>query len=316
MTSPPTVAVVICTKDRPDELRRCLASVVSIRDQVREILVVDNGSATDETRRVAENAKVACVREERRGLSAARNRALAEVTSDIVAFTDDDCEPTREWIPALIAAFDDERVGCVTGRTSLAPGADRMQRVVADYLLGPRAASPRAIRPQDLRGVYTRGIAGVGANMAFRLSAIRTTGGFPEIFESSGDDAYMFVAILRAGYEIRYEPAAVVVQRHRDTLSSQAARTFAYGRNTIVLFEYLATVEGGRYDFARNVLHAAAARLLVATRYLIRLQLAQVVLSAAQIAGMIAGTITAPAKLPPIRREIGARRAAAAEWRS
>ncbi len=39
----PDVSVVICTRARPDELRRCLESLVALRTRPREIVVVDNG---------------------------------------------------------------------------------------------------------------------------------------------------------------------------------------------------------------------------------------------------------------------------------
>src|SRR5215207_5233954 len=39
-----TLTVVICTKDRPDLLKRCLDAVVAIRPSWVEIMVVDNAS--------------------------------------------------------------------------------------------------------------------------------------------------------------------------------------------------------------------------------------------------------------------------------
>jgi len=45
------VSLVICTRDRPDRLRRCLESVAALSFQAAEIIVVDNGSRREATRR-------------------------------------------------------------------------------------------------------------------------------------------------------------------------------------------------------------------------------------------------------------------------
>lgn len=44
-----TLTVVICTKDRPDLLKRCLDAVVAVRPNWAEVLVVDNASRTAAT---------------------------------------------------------------------------------------------------------------------------------------------------------------------------------------------------------------------------------------------------------------------------
>ncbi|MGH6998049.1 MAG: glycosyltransferase family 2 protein, partial [Phenylobacterium sp.] len=42
---PPSVSVVICTRDRPEELRRCLASLPAQTLRPLEVIVVDNASS-------------------------------------------------------------------------------------------------------------------------------------------------------------------------------------------------------------------------------------------------------------------------------
>src|SRR5688572_29264099 len=73
--SPPlhSVSVVICTRDRPEELARCLASLPQQTYPPREIIVVDNASRDLRTREVVRNAHAVYVREDRPGLDIARN---------------------------------------------------------------------------------------------------------------------------------------------------------------------------------------------------------------------------------------------------
>ena len=87
---PPSVSVVICTRDRPEELRRCLASLPAQTLRPLEVIVVDNASSGEATRTAALNAGVVYVREDRPGLDYARNTGAATARGEIVAYTDDD----------------------------------------------------------------------------------------------------------------------------------------------------------------------------------------------------------------------------------
>src|SRR5262245_13064210 len=90
--------VIVCTRDRPELLEGCLAALATQDHPSYEVLVVDNASRGPETRELADawNARYVC--EERPGLDRARNRALRESASPIVAFTDDDARPEPGWL--------------------------------------------------------------------------------------------------------------------------------------------------------------------------------------------------------------------------
>ena len=94
-----SVSVVIPTHNRVELLRRALRSVVGQTRPADEIIVVDDGSE-DATREVV-NAEFASVRylwQANQGVSAARNRGIAESTSRWIAFLDSD----DEWRPAKL----------------------------------------------------------------------------------------------------------------------------------------------------------------------------------------------------------------------
>jgi len=304
----PSVTVAICTKDRPEELRRCLASCAAIRDQVEETLVVDNGSGTDETRRVAEAAGVRCVREERRGLSAARNRAIDEARGEVIAFTDDDCEVAPEWIAALRQPFRDPRVGCVTGRTIVPESASAAQRTIGRNSGGARGEVPFRIEPGAADRLFDRAIAGIGANMSFRRDLLRDTGGFPEELLTSGDDVYMFNAVLRAGFSIEYAPAAVVAHHHRETIGQHARRTFRYGRDAVTLYAWLSRERGGASLFALNLVRQVAVRVVSIAKLVVTLSFARALFNASALCGLVAGTVAMPLRWRAIGREVRRRR--------
>ena len=95
-------SVAVCTRERPAELARCLASLSALSPPPREIVVVDNAPTSDATRRVTKDVPgVRYVREPRAGLAVARNTAVGATTADILAFTDDDVTVGPDWIAGV-----------------------------------------------------------------------------------------------------------------------------------------------------------------------------------------------------------------------
>jgi glycosyltransferase involved in cell wall biosynthesis len=91
-----TATVVIPTYNRCDVVRRALDSIFAQTWQPDEVIVVDDGS-TDETGALVqrEYPEVIYIRQANAGVSAARNRGIAEASSEWIAFLDSD----DEWKP-------------------------------------------------------------------------------------------------------------------------------------------------------------------------------------------------------------------------
>lgn len=114
MSAPETIAVCVCSYERPASLARCLASLERLAvgwagDEAVRLIVVDNARSRTAEPVVARHAgtsrfRVDYVSEPKKGLSQARNAALraalaAEV--DAFAFIDDDEVATPGWLAAL-----------------------------------------------------------------------------------------------------------------------------------------------------------------------------------------------------------------------
>ncbi len=91
----PAVSVIVCTRDRTDQLRPCLESLLALRTRPDEVLVVDNCPTDDSTRKLCADLRVRYLREELPGQARARNRGIIEAGGDLIAFTDDDCVVDR-----------------------------------------------------------------------------------------------------------------------------------------------------------------------------------------------------------------------------
>lgn len=214
-----TVSVVICTHQRAAGLRRTLLSVVEqARQSDAEVLVVDNGSTDDTAAVVGSFASVRYVREDRLGLCHARNRGWREARAPVVAFLDDDAVAAPGWLAAVRKAFsgEDASVGCVGGA------------VLPDWELPPPPWLSRSVslgltivdwpgerrRLTDLSAEWL-----VGANLACRVAALDTVGGFHPWLDRRGGrllssgEVFLEKQLMQRGYACVYEPAMCVYHR-------------------------------------------------------------------------------------------------------
>jgi len=127
-----SISVIVITRSRCRQLKRCLDSLARLVRQPDELIVVDNGS-TDDTREMvlAYEAPfpVRYVCESREGIAFARNSGVRQSVGDICAFTDDDAVVEPDWLAAVESAFlRDPTIGIVGGRIENLP-CDRKDAV-------------------------------------------------------------------------------------------------------------------------------------------------------------------------------------------
>jgi cellulose synthase/poly-beta-1,6-N-acetylglucosamine synthase-like glycosyltransferase len=249
--------VIVPTAGRPDDLRRCLASLAVLDHPRLEIVVVDNRPDEEATRHVVEHAagvdrRVRYVPERRPGSSVARNRGLVETHADIVAFTDDDVEVDRLWLRWMIEPFmQDEQVQVVTGLVLPAAYDTPQQQVFEEHAgfgkgFGRRVYDMGPNRPRDqMLYPYWGAPFGSGNSMAFRRHALVAIGGFdPALGVGSlalaGGDIESFTHIVLRGGRLVYEPRAVVWHDHRRSEAALTRQLFNYGvGSTAILTKWL-----------------------------------------------------------------------------
>ncbi len=273
----PAVTVVVCTRDRPDGVRRCVEALQRLRYDKLEILIVDNAPSDGRcesmvaTLRGADD-RIRYVREPRPGLSCARNRGVAEAAGEIVAFTDDDVRVDELWLDAVVRGFErDPSVACVTGLVASA-SLEHPAEQFFDGRVFWSSNCEHALHVLEPAGERSRlhpwaaGGFGTGANVAFRLSVLRSLGGFDECLGAGsptqgGEDLDIFVRVLRAGYALSYEPDALVWHDHRVSEASLRAQMHGYGRGlSAYLTKYLISPRTGpevRRRLVVGLLHAA-----------------------------------------------------------
>lgn len=254
-----SVSVVVCTRNRPEQLAQCLRSLQSLSQPPHQILVVDNAPSTDATlQMVAQTSEIDYVLEPRPGLSVARNTGIRHSTGDIIAFTDDDVLVHPDWIIRLAQGFRDARVMAVTGLMLPAELETEAQLIFQRGSGGPgwgyRALTfdTQFFEQMKHRGVPVWRI-GAGANMAFRRKAFDLVGYFDERLGAGAagcsEDSELWYRLLAEGWLCHYEPASVVFHYHRSNLDSLKQQMYQYMRGHVAAL----LVQFARYRHRGNL---------------------------------------------------------------
>lgn len=221
---------------RPAVPERPLVSVVvpafnaawSIADTLRSIraqtltsfrcVVVDDGSTEDMAEAIAGgtggDARFAVVRQDNRGLAAARNRGFEEATAPFAAFIDSDDLWHPEFLSRLVAAL------------RAAPGApfayahslriDRRNGVI------PTARWPHVPR-HDLEGLLAINTVSSGSAAVFRTDMLRQAGGFDPAFRAQGaegaEDWHLFLRLAAVAPPVLVDEALAVYRLNERGMS-------------------------------------------------------------------------------------------------
>jgi GT2 family glycosyltransferase len=245
VASPPSVSVVVPTYRRPADVARCVDSLLATRYPRLEVIVVDNAPQEPETaalvaKRFSAEPRVRYLRECTPGASRARNLGVRSAHGEVIAFTDDDVVVDQHWIAALthtLVANPD--IDCVTGLVMPVTLDTPVQLWFEQFGGFNRGYQQRVFDLGDRRGdtllyPYTAGAFGGLGNAAFRRSALRQPDAFdvtlgPGTPAFGAEDQDAFVALVRAGGRLLYEPAALVRHRHREDYAELRWQVFSYG---------------------------------------------------------------------------------------
>jgi glycosyltransferase involved in cell wall biosynthesis len=217
----PLISVVVPTRDRPDQLERCLASLErQTVSELIEVIVVDDGSsnraAVEEA--VAGRPRARLVRQAGAGPAAARNSGVRAARGTYICLTDDDCEPRAEWAERLAASL---KGGAAAAGVTLS-GSPRDPLAEASELIAG-ALSPAENGEEGLAFAPSNNL-GCRAEL---LAALPFDETFPV---AAGEDRDWCARLRAAGHVLVREPAAVVVHGQELGLEDFWNQQVRYGR--------------------------------------------------------------------------------------
>ncbi len=237
------VSVIICTRNRPSYVYKCLNELRKSTSLPQEIIVVDNAPSDDKTREVVKQfLEVVYVAEPRIGLDIARNTGISKAGCSIVAFTDDDVLVNPLWVYRVWETFQTASVAAMTGLVIATALDTEAQFIFEKYWSFNRGYLDKIYDEAYFSASLSKGPPvweiGAGANMAFRKSIFEEVGYFHELLDvgaaGCNGDSEMWYRILAKGYNIHYNPRAIAFHEHRAEIQDLKKQLFNYMRGYTV----------------------------------------------------------------------------------
>ena len=234
--SRPLISVVVPTRDRPELLRRCLDRLTpgmqTLDGEQYEVIVTDDGNSDGARLELAAtHAWVRVIKGPRNGPAANRNTGARVARGTWIAFTDDDTEPSAQWLSAFMQAYT-ESVRVYEGQTTCEGGF----------------GSPLFHAPENLTGGKLW-----SCNILISSAAFAAIGGFDEAFRYPHmEDQDLRLRLHAAGERILFVREAIV--NHPPRRQPPGDRLGAY-RESEVRYMY-------KHDAARPVRAVLYARII------------------------------------------------------
>lgn len=192
------LSVVIPVYGRGPHLDRVVAALRAQTLPVGEIIISHSGT-DDPTPRFARESGVTVLHSpERLYAGAARNRGLDNVTTEWVAFIDEDIIVDPDWHMSLLEVIAERRADCIVGAIDYAEsgGYWGLCQWIVEFSALHSYMTER----------YVHG--GASANMSVKVEAFRATGAFPEDLRM-GQDTMSQALFRSAGHKIWFASRAV-----------------------------------------------------------------------------------------------------------
>lgn len=227
----PSVSIIVCSKDRPDDLIAALASIRSCDEVGRqaELIVVEE---CPEAREIPD-VRYVHLPPLGRGFGHARNSGMKAASGDILLFIDDDCRAAPGWASALLRPFRSDP--SVLGAAGAVLVKDCGPIGYAEHVLGFPGGGLRSLHDARGRTMPTRHLS--TCNCSYRRTALEQIGGFPEETPWGGEDALVAERISAIG-PCLFIPDAQVYHQTRDGLGRVFSWFVRRGRSDVATIRY------------------------------------------------------------------------------
>lgn len=242
MNKRPVLSVVIPTIGRPMVLKAVESILAAKRSSELEIIVSGAITVLFVAQRLQELMKTNAniihlpVSFKAGDSSAKKNAGWRAARADIVAFIDDDVVVDENWPEAVLEPFAEGSVGLMSG-PGLVPDDIPFVGKLAGWTLASRAAGYVAGRyladDSALRPVKWSRL--IGCNMAYRRKVLEEIMGFDEKFWPGEEMIAAYIATVRKGYTLVFQPKAVLYHYPRMSYWGFFRQMYGYGATRIRL---------------------------------------------------------------------------------
>lgn len=200
------ISLYIPCYNAEETIQSCLDAVLKQSFPIEKIVVIDDGS-TDKTVALATHPLVKVIRNTHKGLASARNTAIKNIDTEFVASVDADCIPEPDWLEKLMKRFNSKKVAGVGGKL-----IESYSSTVFDIW--------RSVHMKQYWQEHTKPVFLFGSNTLFRKEALEKSGLYNENLKNNYEDVDISEQLKKNGYNLVYEPEAVVDHIKTDCLYS------------------------------------------------------------------------------------------------
>jgi glycosyltransferase involved in cell wall biosynthesis len=222
-----TFSIIIPTYNRPQELTSCLDSLTLLEyeNDGFEVIVIDDGSPVSPEPAITpfrDRISLRLLKQKKAGPASARNAGASQARGRFLAFTDDDCRPARNWLKELGQRLHTEPGSMVGGRVVNAVSENICSS--ASHLILDIVYAYYNVNGMDPHFFASN-------NMAVATDPFLSAGGFDTSYPEAGGEDREFCDRWRGiGYQMVYEPAAIIWHTHKLNLRTFWKQHKAYGR--------------------------------------------------------------------------------------
>jgi len=231
----PLVSIIIPTRDRADLLDMCLDSLIRRTTYSNyEVIIMDNGSVEDETRRLFDRLpedRFRVLRDESAfNFSALNNKAARVARGDLLCLMNNDIEVlTPDWLEEMTSFAVRPDIGCVGARLWYPDG--RLQHAGCVLGVGGVCGHSHKLLHRGHAGYFGRAVlhqsfsAVTGACLLVRRRVFEEVGGLDEKLVVAFNDVDFCLRVRDAGYRNIWTPYAEM--NHHESASRGTEDTAA-----------------------------------------------------------------------------------------
>lgn len=266
MGSTGSFSVIIPARNAARSIGRCVNSVMALRPNPIEVIVVDDAS-TDETGPIAESRGARVTRcNENVGPGLARNVGAKAASGEFLAFTDADCEVAPDWLQQFASALED---GSHSGATGPYRGAT--ERTLLAQLIDHSLRFNQKDMPDTIDS-------SISSNLCVRKQDFERAGGFPAYrlpgsricYFGNEDEEFAHLLARETGKSLRWLRDNGVYHGYRATVRGYFRQQARYAEAILVSYARFPSLPSTNTNYSRG---GGATKVLVACTALTALTL-------------------------------------------
>lgn len=218
------ISVIVPVYNAENYLGDCIQALQSqtYPEDRYQIIMIDNNSVDGSCELIRKYPNVLLELEQQQGAYAARNRGIDRAKGNILAFTDPDCIPDKNWLRNISTALHDQKVQIVMGK-NLFPGRKRALYMLQEYEAGKADYILSGANPLLYYG-YTN-------NMAVRTEVFGRVGNFSRILRGADVILVRRVVDLFSCSAVRFVPTMQVQHSEIKNVRTYYHKRYIYGKS-------------------------------------------------------------------------------------